>query len=150
MVLHTMIAGVLHKQLNCNAHFELHGWRRPSYTTACSAGLWLGRAACSLSKSTNPQLPQAGCTYLNTDISLVVHRLIVSRAGGMRQLHWHLNFDEWQYVINVSARQHKQLGNQRIAGTGACSVRRWPSALWWLAALDSASTELAIAFAVHV
>lgn len=23
-------------------------------------------------------------------------------AGGMRQLHWHLNFDEWQYVINVS------------------------------------------------
>lgn len=24
-------------------------------------------------------------------------------AGGMRQLHWHLNFDEWQYVINVSA-----------------------------------------------
>lgn len=27
-------------------------------------------------------------------------------AGGMRQLHWHLNFDEWQYVINVSTEQY--------------------------------------------
>jgi oxalate decarboxylase/phosphoglucose isomerase-like protein (cupin superfamily) len=26
-------------------------------------------------------------------------------AGGMRQLHWHLNFDEWQFVINVSTAQ---------------------------------------------
>ena len=26
----------------------------------------------------------------------------IAAAGGMRQLHWHLNFDEWQYVINVS------------------------------------------------
>ncbi len=26
--------------------------------------------------------------------------LVRLRPGGMRQLHWHTNLDEWQYVIN--------------------------------------------------
>ena len=26
--------------------------------------------------------------------------LVLLRPGGMRQLHWHTNEDEWQYVIN--------------------------------------------------
>lgn len=29
---------------------------------------------------------------------------VFCHAGGMRQLHWHLNFDEWQFVISVSVR----------------------------------------------
>ena len=26
--------------------------------------------------------------------------LVKLHPGGMRQLHWHTNLDEWQYVIN--------------------------------------------------
>ena len=26
--------------------------------------------------------------------------LVRLEPGGMRQLHWHVNLDEWQYVIN--------------------------------------------------
>jgi oxalate decarboxylase len=26
--------------------------------------------------------------------------LVKIAAGGMRQMHWHLNFDEWQFLIN--------------------------------------------------
>ena len=32
--------------------------------------------------------------------------LVQLRPGGMRQLHWHTNLDEWQYVINGTIQVH--------------------------------------------
>ena len=34
---------------------------------------------------------------ISEDMSGALVRL---EPGGMRQLHWHVNLDEWQYVIN--------------------------------------------------
>ncbi len=35
--------------------------------------------------------------------------LVRLRPGGMRQLHWHTNLDEWQYVINGTIQVHQPL-----------------------------------------
>lgn len=32
--------------------------------------------------------------------------LVQLRPGGMRQLHWHTNLDEWQFVINGTIQVH--------------------------------------------
>ncbi len=42
--------------------------------------------------------------------------LVRLRPGGMRQLHWHTNLDEWQYVINGTLQVH-------------CPDRRHPACL---------------------
>ena len=34
---------------------------------------------------------------ISTDMAGALVRL---EPGGMRQLHWHVNLDEWQYIIN--------------------------------------------------
>jgi len=47
--------------------------------------------------------------------------------GGMRQLHWHPNADEWQYVI--SGRASVTMFARRL-GEGAGGRRRWPRATW--------------------
>ena len=36
--------------------------------------------------------------------------LVKLHPGGMRQLHWHTNLDEWQYVINGTIQVHSLHG----------------------------------------
>ena len=55
---------------------------------------------------------------ISQDMSGALVRL---RPGGMRQLHWHTNLDEWQYVINGTLQVHcppchaEQLGRAALA-----------------------------------
>ena len=60
--------------------------------------------------------------------------LVKLNAGGMRQLHWHTNLDEWQYVINgtiqVRSYPHVQAGlnHQANAGfEGRGFPKTWPA-----------------------
>lgn len=60
--------------------------------------------------------------------------LVKLNAGGMRQLHWHTNLDEWQYVINgtiqVRSYTHMQAGlsHQGKAGfEGRRFLKTWPA-----------------------
>ena len=77
--------------------------------------------------------------------------LVKLHPGGMRQLHWHTNLDEWQYVINGTIQVNgphdccmllsltsRVIGNgstltrvQKLAGSlfGSCSgIPAWSSA----------------------
>jgi hypothetical protein len=70
----------------------------------------------------------ACCVPLVSTPSVIVGLLLLSCTGGMRQLHWHLNFDEWQFVLNVSTSKGK--AHQSIAWHSAvkftqcyCAIR---------------------------
>ncbi|MGQ0419084.1 cupin domain-containing protein [Bacillus sp. HC-Mk] len=42
--------------------------------------------------------------------------LVEVEPGGMRELHWHPNNDEWQYYLTGEARMTVFLGNGEICG----------------------------------
>jgi len=105
------LSSLVHIPADAAGALYLHGHALCPGLLSFSKDIMLEAAWCSSQSSNSAsKLPQpvmmqtAGCGRLGALAVRVLHHS-VNVAGGMRQLHWHLNFDEWQYVINVSTEQ---------------------------------------------